>query len=268
MSDELLDKRLIAAKEVARLAGELITQDPAEQSNLSYKGKSDIVTLMDVKCEKFIKEYLHELFPLDNFLGEETGLEKHGSGGRWIIDPIDGTSNYVHDLPGYTISIAYEEEDFKPIIGVIYCPSQNELYYAQKGKGAFCDGKQIFVSSVSHIHEALTITCPPLRNPELIPSFLEVFETISFETGDLKDFGSAALHFAYLASGKVDGFFEYALNYHDVAAGFVLVSEAGGIHSYFEPVEEHSFSGKIIATNKLLHPYYTSLIEKVEKKYT
>lgn len=268
MREELLHKRLIAAKEVARLAGELITKDPKDRVKLTDKGKSDVVTLMDTKCEKFIKGYLHERFPDDNFLGEETGLEVHGNGGRWIIDPIDGTSAYVHDLPGYSVSIAYEEEDYTPLIGVIYSPVHDELYYAQQGKGAFCNGEQIFVSTTNDIKQALTITCPPLRNPELIPQFIDVFTKISLETGDLRDFGSAAMHLAYVASGKADAFLEYALNYHDVAAGFVLVSEAGGIHSYFEHVEEFSFSGKIIASNTQLHPWYTSALIAVEKKYT
>ena len=213
MSDLLLDKRLIAAKEVALLAGELITKDKSEQTKLSYKGKSDVVTLMDVKCEKFIKGYLHERFPHDNFLGEETGLEEYGNGGKWVIDPIDGTNNYVHDLPGYTISIAYEEDPYDPIIGVVYSPVHDELYYAQQGKGAFCNGTQIYASTMSEIKQALTFTCPPVRVPELVPRFMDLFTTISIETGEVRDFGSAALHYAYLASGKADAYLEYGLNY-------------------------------------------------------
>jgi myo-inositol-1(or 4)-monophosphatase len=268
MSEELLNQRLIAAKEVARLAGDLIMKDPAEQTKLSYKGKSDVVTLMDVKCENFIKDYLHERFPHDNFLGEESGLQIFGNSGTWIIDPIDGTSNYVHDLPGYTISIAYEEEAYKPLIGVIFSPVHDQLYYAQKGKGSFCNGTQIHVSDTSDIKLALTITCPPLRVPELIPRFMELFTKISIETGDLRDYGSAALHFCYLASGKAEAYLEYGLKYHDVAAGFVLLSEAGGTYSYFEEVEEYSFSGNIIASNKGVHLWYTSAIGEVEKKYS
>lgn len=268
MIDELLDQRFIAAKKVALLAGELITKDPLDQTLLSYKGKSDVVTLMDVKCERFIKEYLHERFPEDNFIGEETGLEKYGEGGRWIIDPIDGTSNYVHDLPGYTISIAYEEEPYEPLLGVVYSPVHDELYYAQHGKGAFCNGKQLAVSDTSVIKEALTITCPPLRISELIPRFMDLFTRLSLEGGDVRDYGSAALHMCYLASGKAEAYLEYGLKYHDVAAGFVLLHEAGGTYSFFEEVEESSFSGNIVASNKGVHLWYTSAVREVEKKYS
>ncbi len=267
MSEELLEERLKAAKEVAILAGELITKDPSEHTKLSYKGKSDVVTLMDIKSEKLIKEYLHERFPKDNFVGEETGLETFGNGGRWIIDPIDGTSNYVHDLPGFTISIAYEMEPFNPLIGVVYSPTQKDLYYAQKGKGAFCNGQQIFVSQTHEIKKALTIICPPMRIPHLIPSYLELLRVVCVETGDTRDFGSAALHFSYLASGKADGFFEYGLKYHDVAAGFVLLSEAGGSYSYLEEDSSEVFSGNIIASNDALHMWYTSTIRALDQRY-
>jgi myo-inositol-1(or 4)-monophosphatase len=268
MNEDLMEQRFKSAKKVAQLAGELITKNPLDQTILSYKGKSDVVTMMDVKCEKFIKEYLHERFPEDNFIGEETGLERHGIGGQWIIDPIDGTSNYVHDLPGYTISIAYEEESYEPLLGVVYSPAHDELYSAQKGKGAFCNGKQLSVSGISDIKEALTITSPPLRIPELIPRFMELFTRFSIEGGDVRNYGSAALHMCYLASGKAEAYLEYGLKYHDVAAGFVLLREAGGVYSYFDEVEKSSFGGNIVASNKRVHLWYTSVVHEVEKKYS
>ena len=165
--DPSLLKRLAAAKKVALLVGALIMKDPVDRIQVSFKGKSDVVTQMDVMSEHYIKDFLNARFPYDDFVGEELGLESHGCCGRWIIDPIDGTSNYVHSIPGFTISIAYEVEPFVPIIGVVYSPSHKELYYAVKGEGAYCNGSRISVSNISQPKEALTIICPPLRKLQL-----------------------------------------------------------------------------------------------------
>lgn len=272
-----LEVRLFAAKEVALLAGDLITKDPEEQAKLSYKGKSDVVTQMDGACERFIKEYLHKKFPQDNFVGEEAGQQNYGTGGRWIIDPIDGTSNYVHNIPGFTISIAYEEELYQPLLGVVYSPIHQELYYAQRGMGAFCNGKQIYVSDTSNINEALTITSPPLRIPSLMPCYMKLYEKMCLETGDMRNFGSASLHCCYVASGKAEAYLEYGIKYHDVAAGFVLVLEAGGTYSHFESIEsvesiegdvDKAFNGNIIVANKGVHLWYTFATQEVKNNYS
>lgn len=262
-----LEERLIAAKEVALLAGDLITKERFDRSQTSFKGKSDLVTDMDVLCEQYIKDYLHERFPNDDFVGEEMGIESYGGCGRWIVDPIDGTSNYVHNIPGFTISIAYEIEAYEPLIGVIYSPCHKELYYAQKGQGSYCNGEKISTSHVCHVHQALSIISPPLRALHHLPSYLEMMKVICEETGDTRDFGSAALHLCYLASGKADGFFEYGLKYHDVAAGFVLLLEAGGKYSFFSEDEGLLFSSDLIATNTGLHLWYTTTIRAIDKRH-
>lgn len=262
-----LESRLVAAKEVALLVGDLITKETFDRSEVSFKGKSDVVTQMDLLSEQYIKGYLHERFPDDDFVGEEMGIESYGNCGRWIIDPIDGTSNYIHGIPGFTISIAYEIEPYLPLIGVVYSPCHKELYYARKGEGAFCNGMRISVSDVSSTKEALTIISPPLRCLQHLSTFLEMMKVICEETGDTRDFGSAALHFCYLAAGKADGFIEYGLKYHDVAAGFVLLGEAGGKYSFFKEDENQLFSRDIIATNAELHLWYTSTIQAIDKSH-
>jgi len=262
-----LENRLTGAKEVALKVGDLITKESIDRSQVSFKGKSDVVTHMDMLSEQFIKGYLHERFPYDDFVGEEMGIEAYGNCGRWIIDPIDGTNNYLHGIPGFTISIAYEIVPYTPLIGVVYSPCHNELYYAQKGKGAFCNDRRISTSHVSKVQEALTIISPPLRVLQYLPSYLEMLKVICKETGDIRDFGSAALHFCYLASGKADGFFEYGLKYHDVAAGFVLLGEVGGRYSFFEESDENVFSGNIIASNAELHLWYTTTIRAINKSH-
>lgn len=268
MSSEFsLESRLVAAKEVALLVGDLITKEAFDRDQVSSKGKSDLVTRMDVLSEQYIKGYLHERFPNDDFVGEELGFESYGNCGRWIIDPIDGTSNFVHAIPGFTISIAYEVELYSPLLGVVYSPCHKELYYAQRGKGAFCNGKRISVSHVPVAKEALTIISPPLRVLHHLPVFLEIFKAICGQTGDTRDFGSAALHFCYVASGKADGFFEYGLKYHDVAAGVVLLGEAGGRYSFLEEHVPNLFSGNIIATNAELHLWYTTTIRAIDKSH-
>ncbi len=264
--DYSLQRRFTAAKKVALLVGSFITKEPFDRSQASFKGKSDVLTRMDSMSEQYIKEYLHERFPLDDFVGEEMGLESHGGCGRWIIDPIDGTSNYIHDIPGFTISIAYEIEPYTPVLGVVYSPVHQELYSALKGEGAYCNDVRISTSHVSEAKEALTIISPPLRVLHLLPPFLEIMRVICEETGDTRDFGSAALHFCYLASGKADGFFEFGLKYHDVAAGFVLLSEAGGRYSFLEE-ENTPFSSDIIATNAELHMWYTTTIRAINKRH-
>ncbi len=264
MSFTDITERLEAAKKIAKTSGAMIKEKQLSELGTSFKGKSDVVTLMDLESERIIKNYLHEQFPSDNFQGEETGIERYGDGGTWIIDPIDGTNNYVHGIAGYTISIAYETEKHVPLLGVVYSPVHDDLYWAGRGRGAYRNETRITCSSQSEVKDALTIISPPLRYPHFIDTYSEMIRRMCIETGDVRDFGSAALHLSYVADGKADCYFEYGLKYHDVAAGFVIVSEAGGRLSFFEP--EIKFSGNIIVTNNQLHLWYTSVVREIYQK--
>ncbi len=170
MNYDDIKQRLNAAIEAARLVGEFLVSKQTGDLQTSKKGKSDFVTIMDVESERLIKKHLLDLFPEDNFLGEEMGFEKNSEGGTWVIDPIDGTTNYIHHLPGYTISIAYEIERWKPVIGVIYDPLLKEMFHAHKDGGAFLQGKPIRCSDKGKENESIVFTSPPMRYPEHMDS--------------------------------------------------------------------------------------------------
>ncbi|MDD3365995.1 MAG: inositol monophosphatase family protein [Sphaerochaetaceae bacterium] len=261
MQYNAIKQRLDAAIEAAHLAGEFLISNQSGDLKTTMKGRSDFVTVMDVESERIIKEHLHSLFPEDNFLGEEMGLERNGDGGTWVIDPIDGTTNYIRGLPGYTVSIAYEEERWNPIIGVVFDPILSEMFHAHKGGGAFLQGKPIYCSDTDRQNEAIVFTSPPMRYPKHFDAFMENYKNICRGIGELRDYGSAALHLAYVASGKGDAFIEYGLQYHDIAAGTIILEEAGGAISPIMPDKRSEWTGSIIATNLALHSWFTKTLQ-------
>lgn len=262
MTVSCFEDRLKIACSAAKMAGEMILASNLSDIAFLVKGKSDVVTHLDTASERLIRDIIHHSFPLDNFLGEEEGLIEYGNGGTWIVDPIDGTNNLVHGIPGYTISIAYEAQDSHPVIGVVFSPQSNELFYAAQGCGAFLNSKAIHISSVASIADAVSIAPPPLRVPSLIPSHLKIYELLCREGGDVRDFGSAALHLCYVAMGRVEAFVEFKLKYHDYAAGKVLVEEAGGCFSSLHCVDHMPYQD-ILVTNKALFPWYTRSIRNL-----
>ncbi len=253
-----IQERLEAAKTVARMAGELLLQGPSGTLETTEKGVNDFVTVMDFKSEKLIKEYLHTRFPTDNFLGEEMGLEQHGNAGRWVIDPIDGTTNYIHGLPGYSISIAYEEVPWEPLLGVVYDPIIGEMYSGSVGNGSYCQDVPLTVSTVEEPHNTVIMISPPLRIRERLPDYMRVYEALCADSGEMRDYGSAALHLCYIAQGRADAFVEFGLGYHDIAAGTVILRESGGMITHLDMRKPGDFTSNIIATNALLHDWFVS----------
>ncbi len=262
MTRDLLNERMKIACNAAKEAAEMILSSNLTALAFQAKGKSDVVTHLDTASERLIRDMIHSAFPTDNFLGEEDGLVAYGDGGTWIVDPIDGTNNLVHGLPGYTISIAYEHQRLQPVLGVVHSPCTHELFHAIRGGGAFLNGKAIHVSSVAAIADAVSIVPPPLRVPSLIPSHLKLYERFCREGGDIRDYGSAALHLCYVAMGRVECFTEFRLKYHDWAAGKVLVEEAGGCFSSMHAYDRMPYKD-ILATNKVLSPWYTEAIRNL-----
>lgn len=262
MTEPQFAARLKVACSAARAAGDMILASDRTDIAFQAKGKSDVVTQLDTASERLIRDMIHASFPSDNFLGEEEGLVSYGDGGTWIVDPIDGTNNLVHGIPGYTISIAYEQEPSQPVLGVVYSPQTHELFHAVRDSGAFLNGKPIHVSTCGNIRDAVSIAPPPLRVPSLIHSHLEIYELLCREGGDVRDFGSAALHLCYVAMGRVEAFVEYRLKYHDYAAGKVLVEQAGGCFSSMHSTDQMPYQD-ILATNKALSPWYTDSIRSL-----
>lgn len=253
--------RLEAALEAARMAGEMLMRGAEGGLQTTSKGRNDFVTIMDVCSERLITDYLHKRFENDNFLGEEMGFEQYGDGGTWIIDPIDGTTNFIHGLPGFTISIAYEEERWHPVVGVVYDPTSKESFTAQEGKGAFLQGEPITVSTVADPHQSVVMISPPLRKTHRMESYLGMFEHICSEAGEVRDYGSAALHLCYAAAGRCEAFIEFGLKYHDIAAGVVILQEAGGQVAPLDLHDTNDWTENIIATNGKLHTWFSNHVQ-------
>ena len=248
------EKRLEAAKAAALEAGKLLLE--AKTSEARSKGWHDFVTEMDVKSERLIVDHLSSRFPEDDFLGEESGGGTKRGAGLWIIDPIDGTANFILGIPCYTISIGYRNRAGELTAGVIYHPRQGELFWAGRGMGAYLNEKPIHVSLLKDPADANTIMTPHPRLHKEAPYYFDLMQRIFLASLDLRNFGSAALSMAYVASGRAEAFLQLGLKPYDIAAGMVILSEAGGRYSGFNKDEDVLETGNIVATNGLLHDWY------------
>jgi myo-inositol-1(or 4)-monophosphatase len=215
----------------ARKAGKAITRDFGEVENLQLakKGPSDFVTAADLKAEKILFEELTKARPGYGFLGEERGLEAGtDKTNRWIVDPIDGTTNFIHAIPHFAISIALEREG-RLVAGVVFNPITDDLYWAETGKGAFWNDKRLRVAGRKVLGECVLATGIPFQGkPGHTRMFKELHQFTQHVAG-IRRFGSAALDLAFVAAGRFDGFWEHDLKLWDIAAGVVLVREAGGV---------------------------------------
>jgi len=223
------------AVRAARIAGRTILSalDRLDQVKITEKGHNDFVTEIDTKAEQQIVEVIKCAYPHHAILGEESGLSKGTQDYCWIIDPIDGTSNFIHGIPHFAVSIAVKKGD-RIIAGVIFDPVKNELFAAARGEGARLDQHRIRVSTTKKLPDALLATGFPFRHKELLPAFLKTFEALFPKCSGMRRAGSAALDLAYTAAGRLDGFWEAAINLWDIAAGVLLIQEAGGVCSDFQ----------------------------------
>jgi len=252
------------AVKAARLGGQLIVGHLGKISkkDISLKQTSDFVTTIDKESEKIIITTIKEYFPDHLFLAEESLKECGKKTYRWIIDPLDGTTNYIHSYPVFSISIALEYEG-KIIIGVILDPLRNELFWAEKGSGAYLNCSSIEVSKVN-MNESLITTGFPFRSKEMIDPYLAIFRNLFLKVSDLRRAGSAALDLAYLACGRCDGFFELGLSPWDIAAGSLLIKEAGGIVTDFGGGDGYIWTGNIVAGNPVVQK---EILREVRKTF-
>lgn len=258
---EFLDTAIRAV----RLAGEFVVKNLGRISrkDIDVKKPSDFVTSIDKESERLIVETIKREFPGHLFLTEESLKECGKETYRWIIDPLDGTTNYIHGYPVFSLSIALEYKG-EIIIGVTFDPLRDELFHAEKGSGAFLNDKAIKVSEVDLL-ESLITTGFPFRKKEMIDSYLKVFKNIFSKVSDLRRAGSAAIDLAYLACGRCDGFFELGLSPWDIAAGSLLIKEAGGIVTDFEGGEKYLLTGNIVAGNLNVH---RGILKEVKEVFT
>ena len=236
--DDMLQKRLESAVRAARLAGENLAAHPS--FTVTHKSVNDYVTDVDRSNEELIRSVLLEDWPDDGFLGEEEGEIRSGSG-RWLVDPIDGTTNFIHGLPLYTISIAYEQAG-ELVVGCVYCPPLKEIYTAVRGSGAFLNGKPIHPHDTTVLQDALIGMAFAHRNGTAEVRMRRLIPHLLSHCADLRRLGSAALDLCFVACGRYDAYIEPALYLYDIAAGLVILREAGGVVESWpgdrEPIEK------------------------------
>ena len=244
-----LKERAQLAERAARAAGEMLLSHPHTPAR--HKAENDFVTEMDLKSEKLIRSILLGACPEDGFFGEEEGGTTDARG-RWIVDPIDGTSNFFKGEPLYTVSIAYEQ-DGELVVGCVYCPPTNELFLAARGEGATLNGEPIRVSDVSVTRESFLHMSFCHRDEWANDYVMDRLKAITRSFSDLRRSGSGAYDLACVAAGRCEGFFELCLHIYDIAAGIVLINEAGGQVSGWGEGEDATVTGNIIASNGKIH---------------
>ncbi len=239
---------------IAREAGKYIFEEKEKMKSedIQVKGLHDFVTYVDNNSEQLIIERLSKLLPGSVFLSEEGFSTEKSSELMWVIDPLDGTTNYIHGVPLFTVSIALLH-NMDIVTGVIYEPNFNECYYAWHKGGAWLNNKRISVSETSLLVNSLLATGFPFHDYKYLDVYLNFLKFTIEETRGLRRLGSAALDLAWVACGRFDGFYEYSLNAWDVAAGACIVSEAGGIVTDFSNKNNFLFGKEIIAANKNIH---------------
>lgn len=248
MSHPLLNIAVTAA----RKAGGIITRavDRLEAVKVSHKSENDFVTDIDRAAEKAIIEIIHKAYPSHSILAEESG---HHAGDEytWIIDPLDGTSNFIHGFPHFAVSIAVKHKDSIEH-GVVYDPIKQELFTASRGQGAKLNRYRLRVSQQLSLKGALLSTGFPHKNIDILDQYLKEFAHFTRKAAGIRRPGAAALDLAYVAAGRFDGFWEYGLSPWDIAAGALLVTEAGGLLSEPNGGQNYLNSGNVIAANPKL----------------
>jgi myo-inositol-1(or 4)-monophosphatase len=241
---------------IAREAGALLMDYFHQHLKIEYKGDADLVTAADRAAEKLIRERIAQKWPTHDVLGEEQGLNDRGGEYRWYVDPLDGTTNFAHGFPMFCVSMALERRlaasEAVRIAGVIYDPTRDELFSAEKGKGAHLNGKRIHVSKTTALKESLVATGFPSHKRHKNPN-IYFYHQITLHSHGVRRAGSAALDLCTVAAGRFDGFWEFNLNPWDTAAGVLIVEEAGGKVTRFDGSPFELNSRETLASNGLIH---------------
>lgn len=242
------------AIQTARDAGAILVDRLGRALQVSNKGDIDLVTEADVASEQLIIERIRSYYPRHSILAEESGATVTVAGEsewRWIVDPLDGTTNYAHGYPCFCVSIALERQG-KLELGVIYDPTRDEIFAGERGQGATLNGRKIQVSEIEELNAAMLCTGFPYNVRER-PNFARDFTNFTMNAQAVRRDGSAALDLAYVACGRFDGFWEDGLNPWDVAAGVLLIEEAGGTVTDYEGASLDIYTPRVLASNGLIH---------------
>lgn len=251
------------ASELAREAGALLLQHRDRGVGIEYKGGYDLVTAADRAAEKLIVEKLRSRFPSHTIIAEEGSGVERDSDYVWYVDPLDGTTNFAHNFPVFAVSIGLELEG-QGVAGVVYDPSRDELFAAERGSGAYLNSRRIKVSKTAELSKGLFATGFPNSDRNLNPNVL-FFQEISMRTHGVRRPGAAALDLCSVACGRIDGFWEIGLKPWDVSAGAVIAGEAGGRVSSMTGGPHRSGDAHIAVTNGLLHEELTRLLRDVSE---
>lgn len=249
------------AVRAARSAGDIITRSAPNAGQLQIKRKSanDFATDVDRFAEQEIIKIIKTAYPDHAILAEESGEHK-GNDYVWIIDPLDGTTNYLHGFPVYAVSIALQIKG-KLELGVVYDPLREELFTAERGGGAMMNNRRIRVTTQPSLKGALIGTGFPFKNPQHLDAYLGMFRALHADSAGIRRAGAAALDLAYVAIGRLDGFWEIGLHPWDMAAGILLIKEAGGVATDFAFKDQYMETGHVITGNPKMHQAMYQAIE-------
>ncbi|MFT4760458.1 MAG: myo-inositol-1(or 4)-monophosphatase [Paraglaciecola sp.] len=263
MTTTKLEKLTAETCEIVRQVAEFILAEKGKvkTGQIEVKSKNSLVSYVDKNAEKQLVEGLQKLLPESVFLTEEETIENQTGDYQWIIDPLDGTTNFLHDLPCFSISVALRFKE-ELVIGVVHEVNENETFYAYKNGGAYLNGSKIKVTPTTTLSESLIATGFPYYDYSKVKSYLTMLEYLMQETRGIRRFGSAAVDLVYVACGRFDGFFEYSLNAWDVAAGILIVQEAGGQVCDFNGGNDYLFGKEIVATNSGIATEFQALVTR------
>ncbi|MDR3610181.1 MAG: inositol monophosphatase family protein [Ignavibacteriaceae bacterium] len=246
--------------EIAKEAGQVVRDGFGKSLDIEFKtNESNLVTQIDKASEKLIIEYVHKEYPTHSILAEESGLSENTSEFTWVIDPLDGTTNFAHGLPVFSVSIGVQKNG-NTVGGVVYDVMQDIVYSAEAGGGAYANNKRIKVSPNNNLQRALLVTGFPYNIADNPEHAFERFVALTKVSRGMRRLGSAAIDFCYVAKGVFDGFWEVHLHPWDICAGKLILEEAGGIVTGFDGETINIFAVKILASNKHIHPQMLEVI--------
>lgn len=252
------------AMQATEKAGEFLLDSARKisQNDIEIKGSNDFVTYVDKTSEKMLLEDLSKILPGSSFIAEESGITEKRGEFTWIVDPLDGTTNYIHHIPLYSISIGLMQgEDM--IGGIIYEPNAKEMFHAIKGEGAFLNGNRIHVTKNKKMADSIWATGFPYHQFEKLQEYMDFIAWSMQYSHGLRRLGSAAIDLAWVACGRLDGFFEFGLKPWDVAAGSLLVEEAGGKVTDFSGGDKHIFNQELISSNPYIYQEFFENFHKI-----
>ncbi|MBK9328733.1 MAG: inositol monophosphatase [Sphingobacteriales bacterium] len=256
---DIQERTILAVKKAAAFIQHEIGR--IHQIDIETKALNSLVTYVDKESEKILVAELKRILPEATFLTEENTIEQKQGEWQWIIDPLDGTTNFIHQVPVFGISVGLKHQD-EVVVGVVYELNRNELFYAAKGQGAFLNGTQIVVSNTNRLADSLIATGFPYYDFELLENYLNVFQELMTTTRGIRRLGSAAIDLCFTACGRFDAFFEYSLSPWDVAAGALILQEAGGKIADFNGKDNWLYGRQIIGSNPHISAQILELVRK------